>query len=55
MVHPIVEAYLIRGFFKSILKGWRKKFQADIRIESNSSVELLEYHVYNKLGEELIV
>jgi ribonuclease G len=54
MVHPMVEAYLVRGWFKSIIKNWRKKYKADIHIESNSSMELLEYHIYNKLGEELI-
>ena len=53
MLHPIVESYLKRGWLKSILKGWQRKYRIKIHVESNSSLELLEHHFYNELGEEL--
>tara|TARA_B110000503_G_scaffold70996_1_gene110281 strand:+ start:161 stop:1711 length:1551 start_codon:yes stop_codon:yes gene_type:complete len=55
MLHPMVESYIKQGWLKSILKGWQKKYQIKIHVESNSSLELLEYHLYNQLGEELSV
>jgi ribonuclease G len=54
MVHPMVESYIVRGWFKSILRGWRKQFGTSIKVESNSSMELLEYKLFNQLGEELL-
>jgi ribonuclease G len=55
MLHPIVESYLKRGWLKSILRGWQRKYGVKIHVESNSSLELLEYHFYNQLGEELAI
>ena len=54
VVHPIVEAYLKSGWWKSQIRKWRKQFEISLILESNSSMELLEYHLYNQLGEELI-
>jgi ribonuclease G len=54
MVHPMVESYVVRGWFKSILRGWRKQIGTSIKVESNSSMELLEYKLFNQLGEELL-
>jgi ribonuclease G len=54
VVHPIVEAYLKTGWWKSQIRKWRKQFEISLILESNSSMELLEYHLYNQLGEELI-
>jgi len=53
IVHPIVEAYLTKGFFDSILKRWRKKHKLKIEIEESSSSEFLEYHFQDSLGEEI--
>jgi ribonuclease G len=53
MVHPIVEAYLCKGWFRSVAKTWRKQFKIQLRVESNSSMELLEFRLFNQLGEEL--
>jgi hypothetical protein len=50
----MVESYIVRGWFKSILRGWRKQFGTSIKVESNSSMELLEYKLFNQLGEELL-
>jgi ribonuclease G len=53
MLHPMVESYIKDGWWNSLLKQWQKKFNVKLHVESNSSIELLEYHLYNQLGEEL--
>jgi ribonuclease G len=53
MVHPIVEAYICKGWFRSVVKTWRKQFGIKLQVESNSSMELLEFRLFNQLGEEL--
>jgi hypothetical protein len=53
MLHPILEAYITQGWWRSIRRAWEKKFGMKLAIESNSSMEILEFHVYNALGEEV--
>ena len=53
IVHPMVEAYLNRGFFNSIAKSWRKKHGIKLRVEASSNSQFLEYHFYDKEGEEI--
>ncbi len=62
LLHPILEAYLMKGEIHSMLKGiigsslrtkWEKKFGIEIALESNSSVEILEFHVFDSNGKEL--
>ena len=62
LLHPILEAYIIKGEIHSMLKGiwgnsmrtkWEKKYGIEIAIESNSSVEILEFHVFDSNGKEL--
>ena len=52
LLHPILEAYLVKGEIHNMLKGiwgssirtkWEKKYGIEIAIESNSSVEILEF------------
>jgi ribonuclease G len=53
MVHPMLEAYLTKGWFKSIRRQWQKTLDIKLDIESNSNLEILEYHIHNALGEEI--
>jgi len=53
LIHPMVEAYIKRGFWDNQLKRWKKKFGMKIVVDGNSSMELLEHHVYNAEGEEI--
>jgi len=53
LVHPMVEAYLKKGWFNSILKKWKKKFSFKLTLESSSNLELLEIHYYNQNQEEV--
>ncbi len=52
-VHPMVEAYLNRGFFSNITKTWSKKYKIKLRVEPSTSAALLEYHIFDKEGEEV--
>jgi ribonuclease G len=53
VVHPMVEAYLNRGFFSSIAKTWRKKYKLQLKVEASTNIAFLEYHIYDKEGEEV--
>ncbi|MGY8917040.1 MAG: hypothetical protein ACKVJ6_02085 [Flavobacteriales bacterium] len=63
-VHPILEAYLLRGepikmfkgwFGSSIRMEWEKELNISLEVESNSSMEILEFNIYNVRGEELTI
>lgn len=55
LVHPMVEAYITKGWFNSTIKRWRKQFKMKIALEANSSLQFLEYHIYDSKGEEVEV
>jgi ribonuclease G len=55
IVHPILEAYLTQGWWRSIRRSWEKKFGMKVSIDSNSSMEIMEFHVFNSLGEEVTI
>lgn len=52
MVHPIVHAYLTKGFPSKRLK-WRWKYKQKIKIEPNTSYHLTEYHFFDNNEEEI--
>lgn len=52
MVHPFVYSYLTRGFFNYKWKWWRKYGQI-VKLKQQNAVHFLEYHFYNKNGEEI--
>ena len=53
ILHPMVEAYITKGFWNNQLKRWKKGFGMKITVEGNSSMELLEHHLYDSQGEEV--
>ncbi len=55
VVHQMVEAYLTKGWFNSIIKKWRKKYGVKIVVEASTSSELLEYHFFDKEAEEIAI
>ncbi|MEY3397983.1 MAG: hypothetical protein RL220_577 [Bacteroidota bacterium] len=52
-VHPMVQAYITKGFWNNIAKTWRKKYAMKIDVEPSTSAHLLEYHFYDSTGEEI--
>lgn len=53
VVHPYVEAYLKKGWFNSMYKQWRKKFNKKFTLESRTSYQFLEYRFFAPNGEEI--
>jgi len=51
-VHPMLYAYLRRGFFNQVFK-WKWKFRRSIKLYPDKSLQLVEYHYYNEKGEEI--
>lgn len=51
-VHPIVHAYLTKGFPSRRLK-WRWKFKQKIKIAPNTNYHLTEYHFFDNNEEEI--
>jgi ribonuclease G len=53
VVHPIVHAYLTKGWLLSILSKWNRKFKQKIHVNANSNYHLTEFHFYDKNEEEI--
>ncbi|MCX6249502.1 MAG: Rne/Rng family ribonuclease [Bacteroidetes bacterium] len=51
-VHPYTHAFLTKGLFTFKWK-WYRKFKRWIRIKPQSSYHFLEYHFFNKNGDEI--
>ena len=51
-VHPFVDAFLKKGIFSEYLR-WRFKYGFKFRILSDQSLELLEYRIKDKNGNEI--
>jgi ribonuclease G len=51
-VHPIVHAYLTKGFPSKRMK-WRWKYKQKIKIEPNTGYHLTEYHFFDTNEEEI--
>ena len=52
-VHPFLHAYLKKGFLTSVRSKWQRKLGKKIILKKNSNFHFLEYHIYDKNGEEL--
>jgi ribonuclease G len=52
-VHPIVFAYLTKGWLFSKKAKWRRKFGQSIKISSNNNYHLTEFHFYDDNDEEI--
>ena len=53
-VHPILAAYLNKGWFNTIKKKLARKHGCKLGVEAISSYDFLEFRIYNKGGKELI-
>lgn len=51
-VHPFLYAFLTKGIFNFKWK-WLKEFHRRIRVEKVNSYHFLEYHLFNKDGDEI--
>lgn len=52
-VHPIVHAYLTKGWLWSRAAKWKRKFNQTISIRPDSNYHLTEFHFYDNNNEEI--
>ena len=52
-VHPIMYAYLTKGWIFSKLWKWKRKFKHNIRLKSNTNYHLTEFHFFDQHEEEI--
>jgi ribonuclease G len=52
-VHPIVYAYLTKGWFTNIVKKWKKKFAIKLKVLPNNNYSFIEYHFFDENEEEI--
>ena len=52
-VNPLVEAYLTKGMFSSIVKRWRKKYGVAIAVSASENMAILDFEWAKKDGEKL--
>ncbi len=53
MVHPIMHAYLTKGWLWSKCWKWRRKFKQKIYVVANSNYHLTEFHFFDQHDEEI--
>jgi ribonuclease G len=51
-VHPFVAAYLKKGLF-TIYHRWNLKYRISLKIQAVTSYHMLEYHFYDRHGNEI--
>ena len=52
-VHPIVHAYLTKGWLWSKAAKWKRKFGQTISIRTDTNYHLTEFHFYDGNNEEI--
>jgi ribonuclease G len=53
-VHPFIDAYINKGLLSSIRRSWVRKYGIKLKINPISSYDFLEFHFFDKLGEEIV-
>ncbi len=53
-VHPYIFAFITKGIFSKRLK-WIFKFKRKIKLISKQGYQLLEYHIFNKNNDEIVL
>jgi ribonuclease G len=53
MVHPILYAYLTKGWLWSIAHKWKRKYKNNITVKQDSNYHLTEFHFFDENGDEI--
>jgi ribonuclease G len=53
-VHPFIAAFINKGVLNSVKRKWKRKYSKNIKINSISSYDLLEFHFFDNKNEEII-
>ncbi len=54
-VHPFVESYINKGFFKTIRRQWVKKYKKKLKVVGVTKYHLLEYNFFDNKDEKIIL
>ena len=54
-VHPFIEAYLTKGFFKNIKKDWIKKYKKKLQIDPVTRYNFLEFNFFDDNNEKIVL
>ena len=54
-VHPYVEAYLNKGWYKTIRRKWIKKYKKKLVVEGITRYHLLEFNFFDDKNEKIIL
>ena len=52
-VHPIIYAYLTKGWLLSKVSKWRRKYKQRIKVNANSTYHLTEFKFFDDSEEEI--
>lgn len=52
-VHPFIEAYLTKGFWKNLRKTWQKEYKKRIVVVPRDAYTMLEWHIFDKENNEM--
>ena len=52
-VHPIMHAYLTKGWLFSKLWKWKRQFKQNIKLRPNTAYHLTEFHFFDQHDEEI--
>lgn len=52
-VHPIMHAYLTKGWIFSKLWKWKRTFKQNIKLQQNTAYHLTEFHFFDQHEEEI--
>jgi ribonuclease G len=55
VTHPFIAAYINQGLLNSVRKQWSKELQCKIKVTSLVSMDMLEFKVFDKNGDEVII
>jgi ribonuclease G len=53
VVHPIMYAYLTKGWIFSKFWKWKRRFKQNIKLQENTNYHLTEFHFYDDHEEEI--
>ena len=53
IVHPIVYAYLTKGWLNSTIKKWKRKFKTNLKAKANTNSHLIDFKFFNEHEEEI--
>lgn len=53
VVHPIVYAYLTKGWMWSKASKWKRKFKQNITVKTDTNYHLTEFHFFDSNNEEI--